>query len=385
MKIAMIIPWFSPLKGGAENGALELSKCLVRRGHEVHVITPRYRRSWPREEKIDGIIVHRFFTLGIPGLKKISEALHSIWPFFGIPSLLNKIKPDIIHLHYILFTGHAGVSYSKKSKTPTVLTVVGNDVYDPFDIPADFLHSWNKKVANGVHHIAASNSFVARVMREKFSVPEDNVSVVPYGIDVNRFTPLKNGFSFRDNLGIPKDATVVLTVQRLHERKEVHFFLEAAKYILEKKKDAYFLVVGRGPEEKRLKQLAKETQIDKSVIFTGFVPDDKLVDVYRSADVFTFHTTYEGFGIVVLEAMATATPVVTTRAVGTEEIVTDGETGILVLPRLPLELAKATLRVIENKELRTSLAANGRRSAIEKFSWEKIADRYLALYKKVSK
>lgn len=380
MKIAVVIPWFFPNRGGAENGAYELSRHLVSRGHEVHVITPRYRTKWPKYEVLDGIYVHRFFTRGIPFSRKFSELAHSIWPFFSIPRLIRSINPDIVHLHYFLFTGHAAYRAAKRMSISTLLTLVGNDVYDPFHVPGDFLHGFNSRVVNGVDHVVAACEFIGDVVSKKFSLGRDKLSVVPYGVDTNRFKPAPMNSTLRKSFGIPNEGIVVLTVQRLHERKEVDYFLQAAKEVISVRSDCYFLIVGKGPEMEHLKKIVIELGISGNVRFLGFVVDEQLPSIYQLADLFAFHTSHEGFGIVLLEAMASAKAVVTARAGGTIDIVEEGKTGTFVPPRDSKALAKAILGLLVKPVQMKRMGEFGRERVLMKYSWVKITDAYEKIY-----
>jgi glycosyltransferase involved in cell wall biosynthesis len=343
-------------------------------------MTPRYKTSWAKEETMEGVEVERFLARGLPGFRLVSELAHSLWPFISIPRAIKKMRPDVVHMHYFLFTGHAAYRASKRLGIPTVLTLVGNDVYDPFHIPGGFLKFFNERIVRGSDRVVAACAFIRKVVSEKFARPLGKINVIPYGVDADRFSPGTSSKENRRSFGIPDGKKVVLTVQRLHERKEIPVFLKAAQLVLESRKDVFFLIAGKGPEEKALKNLSVEMGLSDRIKFLGFVPDERLPVLYQVADIFAFHTIHEGFGIVVLEAMACGKPVVTTRAGGTEDIVEDGKTGFLVSPRDPESFSECIIALLGDGKLASSFGRAGRISVENKFSWPRVTDSYETIY-----
>jgi len=138
-------------------------------------------------------------------------------------------------------------------------------------------------------------------------------TVVPHGVDVSVFHPVPDRSVARRRLGLPQDRHVVLTVRRLVRRMGLHNLVRAAKSVLRRFPQALFVVGGEGPLRRELEGLADEQGVRDSILFVGFVPADLLPAYYQAADVFVLPTAaLEGFGIVMLEAMACGTPVVAT-------------------------------------------------------------------------
>ena len=141
------------------------------------------------------------------------------------------------------------------------------------------------------------------------------------------------------------------------------------------------VVAGDGPERRALERLAGELGVDVS--FVGVVGRERLVELMRGADLFAFPSRYEAFGIALLEAMAAGTPAVAARVGGIPEFATDGENALLVPPDDEHALAAALTRLASDDALRERLAAGGRACA-EGLSWERIAPRYVTLYRRVA-
>jgi phosphatidylinositol alpha-1,6-mannosyltransferase len=169
----------------------------------------------------------------------------------------------------------------------------------------------------------------------------------------------------------------LLTVTRLEarEHKGVDTAIRALPRILRSYPEAYYTIVGTGSDQERLQLLARELGVGDHVSFRGFVPDEELAGVYAACDVFVLPSKQEGLGIVYLEAMAHAKPVVAARAGGVPEVVIDGQTGLLVEYGDIEALAGAILMLLDDAALRTRLGHAGREHVTSHFSYEQFARR----------
>jgi glycosyltransferase involved in cell wall biosynthesis len=153
---------------------------------------------------------------------------------------------------------------------------------------------------------------------------------------------------------------VILSVAHLYRRKDIATLLEAAARM---KTPARLRIVGDGPERGRLARLCRRRGLDSRVTFRGHVPFAELAAEYRSAGIFCLPSRQEGFGIVLLEAMAAGLAVVAARAGAVPEIVMDGKTGVLVPPGDPETLAEALDGLLRDAALRKRLGEAGERRA----------------------
>ncbi len=171
----------------------------------------------------------------------------------------------------------------------------------------------------------------------------------------------------------------LLSVGRLVPRKGVDTAIRAVARLRETYPDIRYLVAGRGPERPQLQRLARDLGIEEHVQFLGGVPASELPDVYRQAHVFVLplreeaHAdSVEGFGMVFLEAAATAIPSVAGNSGGAAEAVRDGETGFLVAPSNVDAVTEAVRRFVEDEALRLELGHNGRRWVEEEMNWDRV-------------
>jgi glycosyltransferase involved in cell wall biosynthesis len=178
----------------------------------------------------------------------------------------------------------------------------------------------------------------------------------------------------------------VLFVGNLVPRKGVHFLIEAAHHVIKDEKNVVFLIVGDGPLRDFLISYSAKLGVRRNFIFLKKIRDDVLQVIYNCADVFVLPSLQEGQGIALLEAQASAKPVIAFDVGGVRECVKHGETGLLIKPD-SFALAEAILKLLGDETLRIKMGAYGRKFVCENFSWdlcaEKMFDVYLEALKKL--
>ena len=204
-----------------------------------------------------------------------------------------------------------------------------------------------------VDRILTSSAYSAGRIAEEYGVPAHRITVVPEPIDLARWRR-----AFESAPELPRGGNSILCVAHLYPRKNVATLLAAMTRL---SNQAVLRVVGTGPDLARLERRARELGLGGRVEFLGHVAFDRLVGEYRRADVFCLPSRQEGFGIVFLEAMAAGLPIVAARAAAVPEVVSDGESGILVAPDSPGDLAAALDRLLSDPEERRRMGETGRR------------------------
>ena len=371
MKICMITPTFLPRIGGAEIGIYELSRRLLELGHEVVVITLKFDDVKNREN-VDGIDVYRFSSL----LKFPASIPLSVIHFYKI---LKRVKPDIVNMYYTLPTGIGGTIVCKILHIPTVLSLIGQDIYDPIHPIRGIYHPSMKWIMNNVKRITCISSFVMQIAIE-LGAPPFKTEVVPFGVDVQMFNPQTSGKCIREKYGLA-DGPIVLAVQRLSPRKAVEYLIRAVPHVLEKIPETTFLIVDGGQRLRRLKDLAEELKVKDRIVFVGSAPRCTLPKYYAAADIFVLHSRFEALGLVLLEAMSSGKPVVTTGVGGTPDIVEHGKTGFLVEPKNPTELANAITSILKDRRLGKKMGDEARTKIAKYFSWKSVTHKMLETYK----
>jgi len=197
-------------------------------------------------------------------------------------------------------------------------------------------------------------------------------------VDPERFRPSEGGEKVKHRLGIG-NKQCVLFVGKLIPRKGLPFLIEAAKHIVKERSETAFVIVGNGPLKNHLISHLKKVNLSGNFVFLGDVSEKVLPALYNCADVFALPSLQEGQGIALLEAQATAKPVVAFNVGGVHEAMLDKETGLLVKPG-SRELAEVILRLLSDRSLRERMGSKGRAFVSRNFSWDVCAQRMLQVY-----
>ncbi len=217
--------------------------------------------------------------------------------------------------------------------------------------------------------VLVNSRAIEREIRAR-SLPLRRVEVVPNGVDLDAFRPADDW---------PRDGGYVLFVGRLVAQKGVDLLLHAFHAVVRRCPAARLVVVGDGELELYLQRVARHLGLSARVEFAGWRTGPALVELYRGAQAVVVPSLYEPFGIVALEAMACARPVVASRTGGLEEIIDDGVEGYLVEVGDRMRLAGRLARLLRDEGLRARMGEAARARAC-RFGWDRVAARTLALY-----
>lgn len=307
----------------------------------------------------------------------------------------SKIKADVYEAHTVSGYGFLKSLADERSTKPFIHTIHGvlADEYlksfnrHPFNprmklsrFFLSYLSRIEMETAEYATLVVTVSKYSFKRIIQLYHIDEDKIRIVPNGVDVNRFKPEKPSKSFKRSLGLKDRENCILFVGNLVPRKGLHILIKSAEQILKERKGVKFVIAGEGPLKKSLIRYAKENKVSENFIFLGRVHDEVLPKLYNCSDIVVLPSLQEGLGITLLEAQATAKPVVASRIGGTSDIVLHGETGFLVYPDAN-EIAEAVLKLLSNEDLRNYMGSNGRRLVCEKFSWEKCAEKMLNVYR----
>ena len=213
-----------------------------------------------------------------------------------------------------------------------------------------------------------------------YKVDPAKIRIVPNGVDTQRFQPAGDCQNVRERIRA-SDRQIVLFVGRLIPRKGLSYLVEAAKRIIKERRETLFVIVGNGPQKSHLVSDVESAGLAGNFVFLGDVSDEELPKIYRCCDVFALPSVQEGQGIVLLEAQASAKPVVAFNVSGVAEALRDGETGLLVRPADSTALAKALLKLLSDNVLRDKMGVAGREFVSRELSWDICARRMLSVYR----
>lgn len=275
--------------------------------------------------------------------------------FFSTWRLILQLKPHLLHAHWIFPQGTIAVILGKLFGIPTVVTAHGGDAFALQGSVLGLIKQWTIKLSN----IWTSNTFAtAKAVGKDLPQPE----IIPMGINYQLFNS--------GNRITTSEANILLFVGRLVEKKGVHDLITAYSLlpkILQNRSQLW--IIGDGNEREILEALAISLKINENVRFFGRIPNDQLPDYYATADIFIAPSIIdssgdtEGQGVILLEAMASRTAVISTKTGGISEIIKHGKNGILVNPGNPKELSRAIQKLLNDNILRKQLATEGQKLA----------------------
>ncbi len=359
---------------------------------ELHILAPAYKDVGTAND--DGVTVHRFGYLprplrtlaygsGILANLKRNPLLWFTVPFFIAAMfaitwrLTRRLRPQLIHAHWILPQGFIAILVKAITGTPVIITSHGSDAF----ALRGFLSRQLKRITLARADLWTANT---RATAEAIGTTPGQISarIVPMGVDVDRFS---SGQRTELRSEIPDNHHIILCVGRLVEKKGVRYLIEAFSLLPNRIQERTHLwIVGTGDEFMPLQQLAEQLGILRHTRFTGEVANADLPDYYSAADLFVSPSAMEGQGVVFLEAFAAQCCVIASNVGGIPEIIQDGKTGILVNPGNPHQLAQAIQALLENPELRTYLSNNAHAFVAQHFAWPKIARQFIHLYRELT-
>jgi glycosyltransferase involved in cell wall biosynthesis len=230
---------------------------------------------------------------------------------------------------------------------------------------------WEKRNVDRADLVVVTSRYSADVARREYGVPAARLAIVPEIIDLEAWDEC-----FARATRGPRVRPTVLCVARMYPRKRIADLLRAGAVLRARIPEVQIRIVGQGPEWQAMRRLHDELGLGDSAVLLGDVSRQRLAEEYVNADSFCLPSVQEGFGIVFLEAMAARLPVVACRAAAVPEVVLDGRTGLLTLPRDPEALAAALEQVLRHPTLGKELGEAGRR-AVAEFTPERVAQRLL--------
>lgn len=396
----------NPYCGGQGIYIYNLTRELAKLGVEVDVMVgppyPDPLEEWADVHKIENLNIWSIKTKDIP-LDKVKRILATPWnfadyvltrlhmfpemetfsfrAFFALKKILKTKRYDIIH--DIQSLGWATVPM-KGYGIPIVTTV-----HHPLtkDRDADLAGNrglWDKTTTILFYPLVMQGFVIRRINRvitsftegvdelqKAFRVKRKNVSVVFNGMDVDMF----------QNTGEKREENSLLFVGNTEDSKKGLVYLFEAMTMLPE--HITLTIVDDGPPKKLTAgDMIKKRGLEKRVKFTGKLTYEQLVSMYSRKTILVMSSLFEGFGLPAVEAMSCKTPVVVTTAGSLKEVVTP-ECGILVPPRDPAALRDAILKLLADRKLREKMGANGRKQAVENFSWPVAAKNTLEVYKDV--
>ncbi len=383
MKIGIITTSFPRWKQDYVGAFIyEAARAIQKEGYQVKVIT-MHSPGTARRENWDGIEVYR--TKYLPErwelLKSEGGGLPEVWrnnpkariqmiPFliaFLIDVFIRTRDCDLLHANWTL---SGAIAYANWIffKKPYLVTIQGSDIYKAVKLP--FVKPITRLALKQARKVLVLSQALAR-QTNSIGVPYTKIEIIPNGVDTSRFTPLP----------LEQREELVLFVGSLIERKGVRFLVQSFQQVVQQHPGVRLVLLGEGVQQPECEGLAQSLGIAEKVDFAGAQPQEVVAERMRRAKIFILPSIEEGLGVVLLEALASGTPIVASRVGGIEDVV-DDQVGILISPGDVEQLSGSILSILRLSGSEwTKLHENARKKAVEIYDWSRIGQRIVELYK----
>lgn len=366
MRIAHVTPTYPPYLAGTGNVAMHNARELARLGHEVTVYTAR----------TPGTLAH----------ENGSFHVRRLWPLLRIgnapllPGLSRLPRYDLVHLHYPFIFGAETVMLRRWLRGQPYVLTYHNDLISPGIKGGLFKgYEWalSPRIMRGALRVfvpAIDMATTSPILGPFLAAGSDQLEELPNGVDTTVLYPRDDGAAIRKQLGLDPDQPVLLFVGAMdaaHFPKiGVHVLIDAMASLNDPR--VALVLVGDGDLLPRYAAQAERAGLTRQVHFVGRVDHDRLASYFAAADICVQPSVYEPFGLVAVEAMACAKPVITADVSGTRRVVGDAGGGILFRAGDPTDLAAAIRRLVADPELQRRLGRAGLAAVEARYAWRRI-------------
>ena len=376
MKILMLTWEYPPrIVGGIARVVHDLSKRLIKDGHEVTVITYR-DGNVPEYENDKGVEVYRVDNYMIHPNNFIDWIMQLNFNMIAkATEVINKEGGfDVIHAHDWLVT-YAAKSLKQSFNLPMVATIHATEAGRNSGIHDDtqrYINDTEWLLTYEATEVIVNSNYMKGHVQGLFGLPFDKISVIPNGINLNNFTGIERDYDFRRRFAMDNEK-IILYVGRLVYEKGVQHLISAMPKILDHYHDSKLVIAGKGGMLDELKAQVDSMGLSNKVYFTGYLNQKEVQKMYKCADVAVFPSTYEPFGIVALEAMLAGIPTVVSDIGGLNEIVEHGVNGMKSYAGNPNSIADSVLSLLFDQQLAMNVTKNAKNKVKNEFNWQKIA------------
>jgi mannosylfructose-phosphate synthase len=330
-----------------------------------------------------------------------------------------RVLPELAQ-HMVQFIREKGLRYDLLHGHYVDAGIVTLDVAEAFDespfFTAHSLGAWKREQMGGdpeemeekyrfSHRISeelrifksvSGQTVTTRLQKEKiaelYGFTSDNIVVIPPGVDVHTFRPVERGRREAES-GFPESGLperYIFCLSRIDANKGHDLLLEAFDIVAAAIPEVQLIIGGGSPKPKeresdviaKMRRIIDEKNMQERVEIAGYIPDDQLVSHYQYAELFVLPSIFEPFGMTALEAMACGTPVIASKLGGIKDVISSGESGLLIDPSNKKEFADAITSLLRDRRHAEEIGRKGSETVHREFSWDAMAKKHVAFYKK---
>ena len=387
MKILMLTWEYPPrVVGGIARVVYDLSKTLLKDGHDVTVVTYREGDA-PYFEDDKGVKVYRVDNYMINPNNFIDWIMQLN---FNLIAKANEIIAkegnfDVIHAHDWL-VAYAAKTLKNSYNIPIVATIHATESGRNSGIHDEtqrYINDTEWMLTYEASEVIVNSNFMKNELQRLFGLPYEKINVVPNGVNLNLFNGIERDYNFRRKYAMDNEK-IILFLGRLVYEKGVQHLIAAMPKILNGYHDSKLVICGKGGMLDELKAEAERLGISQKVYFAGYMQGKDVQRMYKAADIAVFPSTYEPFGIVALEAMLSENPIVVSDVGGLNEIVQHKENGMKSYAGNPNSIADSILELLYDHKLCADITKRAKNRVRNEYNWSKIAqDTHFAYQKAI--
>ena len=376
MKILMLTWEYPPrIVGGIARVVHDLSKRLIKDGHDVYVVTYK-EGDVPYYENDKGVHVYRVDNF------MINPNNFTDWIMqlnFNLVSKASQIiekegKFDVIHAHDWL-VAYAAKTLKESFGIPLVSTIHATEAGRNSGIHNEvqrYVNDTEWLLTYESSEVIVNSKYMKNELQRLFGLPFEKINVISNGINTTAYTGIDKDYDFRRQYALDNEK-IILFMGRLVYEKGVQHLISAMPKILRGYHDAKLVIAGKGGMIDDLKAQVEYMGLSNKVCFAGYLNAKQVSKMYKCADVAVFPSTYEPFGIVALEAMLAGVPTVVSDVGGLNEIVEHGVDGMKSYAGNPNSIADSILELLLKPELCDMVTKKAKQKVKNEFNWAKIA------------
>ena len=385
MKILMLTWEYPPrIVGGIARVVHDLSKRLIKDGHDVTVITYK-EGDVPYYEDDKGVKVYRVDNYMINPNNFIDWILQLN---FNLVAKANELiqkegKFDVIHAHDWL-VAYAAKTLKNSYEIPIISTIHATEAGRNSGIHDEtqrYINDTEWMLTYESTEVIVNSNFMKCELQRLFGLPFEKINVIPNGLNLNMYSGIDKDYDFRRKYASDNEK-IIMCAGRIVYEKGIQHLIDAMPKIIANYNDVKLVISGKGGMLEELKQKVSYLGIYDKVYFTGKLESRDLFKMYKCADVAVFPSTYEPFGLVAIEAMYGGIPTVVSDVGGLNEIITHGVDGMKSYAGNPNSIADSVLTLLYDHQLCDNITKNAKAKIKNIYNWTKIAQETYFVYQK---
>ncbi len=390
MNVWMLNAAFFPVRGGIENYFYSAGQVLRDLGHRPLVICRRHHPSLPEREELEGIQVFRHPDFRVPRSRLFRKPSYLTGKIAQWINDSGRARDGLVlsrHLYYQAAVSSLPKSpaqiYMPASCWPRLMSVMSSSWPFQERLWARIWRSQIRRIGKKALFDARRIMVLSRNLKEQleslYELPPANIEINPPGVDCERFAPGERNPELARRFDLRPETVTLLHIGRLSPEKNLSFLIRAVTPLFESRK-VKLLIAGDGPEKNKLEEEIKRGGLQNNIILPG--DTDRPEDLYRLSDIFVSSARYESFGQTILEAMASALPVVALKRsppeilTAGEEIIREGKSGFCVPAEIEAFRDKFKL-LIDNADIRREMGMTGRAICLDGYTWKRHIEKLL--------